>query len=149
VLADRLVRRTGVVRDMLKVPLIALPLAAPFAAGFVLAPTVVLTLLCAAGMNFCLTCAAPPCINFAITRTDPGDRGVTATIMLAATGLIGGGLGPFVVGALSDILEPRLGAESLRYAIASLILTPAMAAAFLAVAMRKSGEPVAKAGQFA
>ena len=141
VLADRLVRRSGLASDMLKVPLVALPLAAPFTAGFVLAPSVALTLLSAAAMNFCLTCAVPPCINYAVTRADPGDRGVTATIMLAATGLIGGGLGPFIVGALSDMLAPQLGAESLRFGIASLIVTPLVSAAFLVVAIRKSACP--------
>ena len=61
--------------------------------------------------------------------------------MLAATGLIGGGLGPFIVGALSDMLAPQLGAESLRFGIASLIVTPLVSAAFLVVAIRKSACP--------
>jgi hypothetical protein len=58
--------------------------------------------------------------------------------MLAATGLIGGGFGPFMVGALSDALAPQYGAESLRYAIAATILTPLVAAIFLVSAMRRA-----------
>jgi len=137
-LADWLVRRRGHAVDMLRVPLVALPLAAPFTAGFVMAPTVGYAMASAAAMNFCLTCAVPPCINFAINQAHPNDRGITATIMLAATGLIGGGFGPFMVGALSDILAPQYGAESLRYAIAATILTPLLAVAFLVVAMRRT-----------
>lgn len=149
VIADWLVRRRGRDADMLKVPLFALPLAAPFAAGFVLAPGVALTMASAAAMNFCLTLAVPPCINFAVTRADPGDRGVTSTIMLAATGLIGGGLGPFLVGAISDVLAPQLGAESLRYAIASLVVTPLIAALFVLIAIRRSNERALQVAQLA
>jgi len=137
-LADWLVRRRGRPVDMLRVPLVSLPLAVPFTAGFALAPTVALAMVSAGAMNFCLTCAVPPCINFAVNEADPRDRGVTATIMLAVTGVIGGGLGPFMVGALSDMLAPRLGAESLRYAIAATIFTPMLATTFLFLAMRRA-----------
>ena len=58
--------------------------------------------------------------------------------MLAASGLIGGALGPFVVGVLSDVLTPRLGDDGLRYAMSVMIVVPVLAAAFLAVALRKS-----------
>ncbi len=138
VLADWLVRRRGRAVDMLRVPLVTLPLAAPFAAGFALAPTVLLAMVSAAAMNFCLACTVPPCINYAVRQADPNDRGIVSTIMLAATGLIGGGFGPFMVGALSDALAPQYGAESLRYAIAATILTPLVAALFLVSAMRRA-----------
>lgn len=138
VLADWLVCRRGVVADMLRVPLFALPLAAPFTAGFVMAPTLVLTMASAFAMNFLLSCAVPPCVNYAVTSADPGDRAVTSTIMLAATGLIGGALGPFIVGLLSDTFAAKLGEESLRYAIGALIVTPLLATGFLLMAMRKA-----------
>jgi MFS family permease len=138
VLADWLVRRRGRPVDMLRVPLISLPLAVPFTAGFALAPTAALAMVFAAAMNFCLTCTVPPCINFAVNQSDPRDRGVTATIMLAATGLIGGGLGPFMVGALSDALGARYGAESLRYAIAATVFTPLLSTVFLIAAIRRA-----------
>jgi MFS family permease len=44
-------------------------------------------------------------------------RGVASAIVLLIINLIGLGLGPLVVGALSDALAPRFGDESLRYAL--------------------------------
>jgi hypothetical protein len=65
--------------------------------------------------------------------------------MLAASGLIGGALGPFIVGALSDALTPQLGGEGLRYALSAMIASPLLAAAFLFAAFRRA--PDAPLGQ--
>jgi MFS family permease len=135
-LADWLVRRNGSAMAMLRVPLAALPLSAPFMAGFVFAPTLLLCMACAAVMNFLISCAFVPCVNYAVTCAQPGDRGLTSTVMLAASGLIGGALGPFVVGVLSDAITPQLGAEGLRYALSIMIVSPVAAAAFLAIAVK-------------
>lgn len=136
--ADWLVGRRGVHADMLRVPLFTLPLAAPFTAGFALAPTLVGAMASAFAINLLLSCAVAPCINYAITRADPGDRAMTSTIMLAATGLIGGALGPLIVGGLSDELSADLGTESLRYAISAMAVTPLIATRFLIAAIRQS-----------
>jgi MFS family permease len=135
-IADRLVRKHGSISAMLRLPLVALPLAAPFMAGFIFAPTLLATMLCAAGMNFLLSCAFVPCINYAVTRAGAGDRALVSTAMLAASGLVGGALGPFIVGALSDALTPELGAESLRYAMSAMIASPLLATVFLIAAIR-------------
>ena len=138
--ADRLVRHHGSAAAMLRVPLVTLPLAIPFMAGFALLPSLVPTMISAAAMNFLLSCAFAPCVNYAVTAAAPGDRGLTSTFMLAASGLIGSGLGPFIVGALSDGFAPRYGAEGLRYAICAMIATPLVATALLWLAMRRSRE---------
>ena len=44
-------------------------------------------------------------------------RAVAASIVLSLVSLIGMGLGPLLVGALSDALVPPFGAASLRYAL--------------------------------
>jgi MFS family permease len=144
-IADWLVRKQGSVSAMLRLPLIALPLSTPFMAGFIFAPTLVVTMLCAAGMNFLLSCAFVPCINYAVARAGAGDRALVSTIMLAASGLIGGALGPFVVGALSDGLTPQLGDEGLRYALSAMIASPLLATVFLFAAFRRA--PDAPVGQ--
>jgi hypothetical protein len=127
-------------------PLVALPLGAPFMAGFVFAPTLLAAMLCAAMMNLLLSCAFVPCINYAVARAGAGDRALVSTVMLASSGLIGGALGPFVVGALSDAFTPQFGTEGLRYALAAMIASPVLAAAFLFVAVRQApGIPSAKA----
>ena len=43
-----------------------------------------------------------------------------AAFLLFCLNVIGGGLAPFMVGLLSDLLEPSLRAESLRYAMMGL-----------------------------
>jgi MFS family permease len=47
----------------------------------------------------------------------PNMRALAIAVLLLASNLIGMGLGPFAVGALSDFLAPRLGEESLRVAL--------------------------------
>jgi MFS family permease len=136
--ADRLVKHSGTIDAMLRVPLIALPLATPFMAGFVFAPTLFLTMISAAAMNFLLSCAFVPCVNYAVTRANAGDRALASTVMLASSGLLGGALGPFVVGVISDVVTPQIGPEGLRYALSATIVTPLLATAFLAVAARSS-----------
>ena len=49
-------------------------------------------------------------------------RGVASAIVLLIINLIGLGLGPLVVGALSDAFEPRFGEDSLRYALMLAVL---------------------------
>jgi hypothetical protein len=50
-------------------------------------------------------------------------RALASAILLFILNIIGLGLGPFLVGVLSDLLSDSLGRESLRYAI--LIATAA------------------------
>ena len=123
---------------MLRVPLVALPLATPFMAGFIFAPTLFLTMACAAAMNFLLSCSFVPCVNYAVARADPGDRALASAVMLASSGLIGGALGPFIVGLMSDGLTPQLGAPGLRYALSAMIVTPILATGFLIAAVRNA-----------
>jgi MFS family permease len=137
-IADRLLRRSGSPAAMLRLPLVALPLSVPFMAGFLFAPTLLPAMVSAALMNFLLSCAFVPCVNYAVTRAHPGDRALASTVMLAASGLIGGGLGPFVVGVLSDSLTPQLGVQSLRFAMSVMIASPLTASGFLWVALRRA-----------
>jgi MFS family permease len=137
-LGDRLVARRGAAHAPLLVPLIALPISAPFLVGFVTAPSLLLTMLSAAVMNFCVSCAAVPCVNYAVASVGARDRGLVSSIMLAAMGVIGAGLGPFIVGGLSDLLTPSYGSEGLRYALMSMIPTPLIAAAFVWLTIRSA-----------
>jgi MFS family permease len=77
-------------------------------------------------------------VNYAVTSVAPDDRGLVSSVLLAASGLIGSGLGPFIVGVVSDTLTPTHGDEALRYAIASMIPTPAIALALLWLAVRQA-----------
>jgi predicted MFS family arabinose efflux permease len=63
-------------------------------------------------------------------------RALAASFLLFCLNVIGGGLGPFVVGLLSDMLEPRLGQESLRYAMMSLTVPIVLSGVFYYAASR-------------
>ncbi|WP_404714112.1 spinster family MFS transporter [Sphingomonas sp. MMS24-J13] len=131
ILATRLARgRDSEVPGML-VPLVALPLAVPFLAIFTFAPSLTLTMIAAAIMNFLLGMAVGPCIAVAIGVAPPRMRALASTLVLVGTGLIGSALAPAIVGIISDALQPRFGANSLRYGIAAIIPTPIIAALFL------------------
>ena len=137
-LSDRLMTRRGRAGDMLKLPMLSVPLALPFMAGFIFLPTLGAAMACAAVMNFLLSMAMPPAINFALNSVASRDRGIVSTILLAASGLIGGALGPFIVGALSDTLTPRFGEDALRMALSAMLAAPALGALFLFAAYRRS-----------
>ncbi|MEL6199477.1 MAG: MFS transporter, partial [Pseudomonadota bacterium] len=49
-------------------------------------------------------------------------RGVAAAVLLLVINMIGLGLGPPVTGFMSDLLADRFGADSMRYALLSLVL---------------------------
>lgn len=57
--------------------------------------------------------------TFAMTQTlvPPNMRSTAAAILLFVINIVGLGLGPQGVGILSDLLHPRFGVESLRYAL--------------------------------
>ncbi|MEM9171523.1 MAG: MFS transporter [Pseudomonadota bacterium] len=49
-------------------------------------------------------------------------RGVSAAVLLLVINLVGLGMGPPLTGALSDLLQPTFGNDSMRYALFSLVL---------------------------
>lgn len=134
-IVDALIRRTGRQRDALLVPLIAMPLSLPFMAGFIFSPQLGGALVCAAVMNLLLSASVPPVMNFAINAADPADRGLASTFILMVMGLVGGALGPAVVGLISDRFADA-GAVALRYGISAILVTPVLATALLLVARR-------------
>ncbi|WP_439861867.1 spinster family MFS transporter [Pseudomonas sp. MBLB4136] len=78
---------------------------------------------------------ATPCLS-AITHLFPATRTAQATaIYLMGLTMLGVGLGPLVVGMLSDFFAPNLGSEALRYALAATTTLLILAAIFLALAL--------------
>jgi MFS family permease len=64
-----------------------------------------------------------------LNLTPPRMRARATALTLFLTNLLGGGLGPLIVGALSDALEPTFGENSLRYALVTIAFF-AVASAF-------------------
>jgi MFS family permease len=114
--------------------------AIPFAAGFLLADRTGLALA-----SFVPACALSnmyvgPMLSMTQGLVPPHMRATASAILLFILNLIGLGAGPLVVGALSDALTPRLGAEGLRYALLVVVLMGVPAAAAFAMASRSLRE---------
>lgn len=64
-------------------------------------------------------------------------RALTSAILFLVINLIGLGFGPLVVGMISDWLAPRLGVESLRWAMSSIIIVSIASSTLFFVAAKK------------
>lgn len=127
---DRLVRRdsgwqlgTALVGTALSIPFglafFLWPAGAVFSLGQMMVPTPFLLYL---GFAFFGTWWSVPCFG-AMTHLFPASRMAQGTAMfLMGVTLLGVGLGPLVVGMLSDFFEQTIGAEALRYAMASTMV---------------------------
>ena len=114
-LCDHMARRD--VRWLVWIPALAAWILAPFYAVFALAPATNLALLAYIPVNLLSAVFAPPSYAIAQGLARLRMRAMASAIMLFVVNLIGLGLGPTLVGVLSDALEPRAGARSLRYAL--------------------------------
>jgi predicted MFS family arabinose efflux permease len=114
-LCDRLARSD--VRWMVWIPALSTALLAPFYVVFTLAADTNLALLAFIPVNLATAVFAPPSYAIAQGLAQLRMRAMASAIMLFVINLIGLGLGPTLVGVLSDAFEPRFGAESLRYAL--------------------------------
>ncbi|MGE0664923.1 MAG: spinster family MFS transporter [Sphingomonadales bacterium] len=72
-------------------------------------------------------------------------RALAAAFLLFCLNVIGGGFGPFLVGLLSDLLEPSLGRESLRYAMMALTVPIVLSGIFYYLASRRLPRDLAEA----
>lgn len=133
-LATWLVGRSGKLWAGLMVPIVALPLAMPAFALFLFAPTIPLVMLGVAVMNFMLSSSLGPCVALAVAQAPPELRGLTSTVMLIVQTLFAFALSPMIVGIASDALKPFYGEESLRYALAIMLVAPLVASVLILVA---------------
>jgi len=141
VLIDTLAKRNHAPSAMLRIPILVLPMCVPFLLGFVFSPLIGITVACAGVMSFLLGCAVAPCVTYAVTCVTPADRGIASIVMLAAAGLVGSALGPFMIAVVSDLIAPRFGDESLRFALSMMVLAPLVSAGLLIVARRQMRAP--------
>ncbi|MDH7971929.1 MFS transporter [Sphingomonas sp. AR_OL41] len=139
-IATMLVRRRGSERAGLLVPLVATPLATPFLALFVFAPTIGGAMAATGIMTFLVSLGVAPCFALGSGIVGHRVRALASTLMLFAFGLIGSAMAPFLVGLVSDALAPRYGIESLRYGLATMIVAPLVATLLLFIAYRRLGD---------
>jgi MFS family permease len=78
---------------------------------------------------FCHMFVSTPGYAISMNLAAPHLRGTTGAVLQVLSNLIGFGIGPLVGGALSDVLQPYVGDDSLRYALGIfvfLILWPCL-----------------------
>jgi predicted MFS family arabinose efflux permease len=119
-ISDRISHRDP--RWYLRVPAIASGIAIPFAFGFYLWPDTAMALAISVPAVLLGGVYLGP--TFAMTQTlvRPQMRALASAILLFIINLIGLGLGPLLVGRISDLLRPSYGDDSLRYALLVVVV---------------------------
>jgi len=104
-------------------PACAFLVAAPtaLAAWFVTDPVLALILLAPISLSF--TFYFPAMFGSAHIIAGPTRHAMASSLLIIGSGLVGGLAGPVAVGMASDLLAPRLGPDSLRYALVFVPMT--------------------------
>jgi predicted MFS family arabinose efflux permease len=129
VISDRLAA-AGDKRWYAWVPAGSVILSMPFVLGMYLWPDPRIALVISIGAWFLGNSWLGPLISMIQGLAEPRMRALAVAIMMFINNLLGIGLGPQVVGSLSDLFGPSLGAESLRYALIVSLLAASMLSAF-------------------
>ena len=142
-IADLAARRGGIQRNLL-VPAVAAIIATPFWVPFFLSGKVAVAIAAAVIPVSLSASFIGPCVATIQTITPPAMRARAAAIQLFVGNLIGLGLGPLVIGVLSDLLRPLLGADSLRYAMFAGVAAAFASIPFYLIAARHVPEDLAR-----
>jgi MFS family permease len=133
-------------RWYLRLPALVALLGLPFTVTFIMSESVELTLLCLAPHSFFGAVSSGPVAAVVQSIVQVRMRALAAAINLFATNLIGMGLGPQVVGLVSDALSARAGNDALRYGMLTVGVANLMAGAFYLLANRALGSPSSHSG---
>jgi predicted MFS family arabinose efflux permease len=124
--ADYLSKRDK--RWQMWLPALVIFLSIPFSVLGVFALTIPMLIVASSGEAFFRTMSFAP-IAAALQRLAPDNARARAAATAGVVGtLVGLGLGPTIVGALSDTLVPWAGADSLRYGLLSMVVPQLLAA---------------------
>nr|WP_198683268.1 MFS transporter [Peristeroidobacter agariperforans] len=125
------------------VPAVGLALAIPFFIGFVWAPTWPLALLFLVGPTFFNYFYLSPAVALVQEEVRPQERVLAGALLLLVMNLIGLGLGPTYLGAVSDLLRDTHPNNSLQIAFYTLVPFYVLAVAmFLGLARKLKREAV-------
>jgi predicted MFS family arabinose efflux permease len=123
--ADVLGRRDP--RWYCRIPALEIGITIPFYIGAFLADDVRLAFALLIAPTFLSNAFMGPVFGAAQSLAAPHLRATASAFLLFILALVGQGLGPQVVGVISDLLKPSAGADSLRYALVLLVLTKVFA----------------------
>jgi predicted MFS family arabinose efflux permease len=130
VISDRLATRYSDERWYAWVPAGSVVLSVPFVLGMYLWPDARGALIISIGAWFLGNSWLGPLVASIQGLAEPRMRALAVAIMMFVNNLLGIGLGPLVVGYLSDLFQDSLGAESLRYALIVSLLAGSVLCAF-------------------
>lgn len=122
IVADRVVERTNDRRWFAWLPAIATIGILPFSFFVYLWPNPTQALLVHVGTAFLMHAWMGPLYGTVQSVAGARRRAVAASINMLATNLIAYGMGPLIVGFMSDIFNARMGNESLRYSILAIVV---------------------------
>jgi len=137
ILTDRLGKRDK--RHHLKVPAYSILISIVFTTGALFFQNNYLTLFCLGVSAFLQSMYLGPFIAVAHSLVPAPMRALNSAIVLFILNFFGLGFGPLVVGIISDLLEPSLGIESLRWALSIILLVNVVSATLFFAASRKIG----------
>jgi MFS family permease len=115
ILAARMLPRDA--RWELWIPAIALAACIPPSLIMVLSPYAWLVLAMKGMIALFSAIASGVAIAAVQSFAEPYRRATAVSLVLFLASLLGGGLGPYLIGKVSDLLYPTFGTESLRYAL--------------------------------
>ena len=144
VLADRLGRR-----DLRWYPLVcalAALAAAPFAAGFLLSGSKLAAFAMFAPHIFAIGVYTGPIYAMNQALAKPRMRAMSIAMHLFVVSIVGGGVGPWIIGRLNDSFQADYGDEGIRYSLLIVVCSACIVAAlFYVLASRSYRENVAAA----
>ncbi|MGE0383177.1 MAG: spinster family MFS transporter [Gammaproteobacteria bacterium] len=113
----------------------------PFMLATFLAESLPVVVACACVWTFVTFMIHAPVYSLCASLVPPRMRGTTMAILAVLNNVVGYGLGPQIVGILSDLYRPVAGIEALRYAILSVaVLKLVSAVLFFASARHLEAE---------
>jgi len=117
-------------------PAIASIVALPFLVVFLLHPNLYWAVACYTLGGLMMNVWTGPTYAMAQGVARPHMRAMAAAIVIFMLSLVGAALGPLIVGMLNDWLDPRFGAEAIRYSLLIVIIPHTLASIFNVMAAR-------------
>jgi hypothetical protein len=121
----------------LKIPAYAVILSIPFLVAGLFIQNSVASQICIGICSMLYSIYLGPSIAVAHRLVPASLRAFSSAIFFLVVNLVGLGFGPLTVGAISDLLNPILGVESLRWAMLFLVSTSIAAASCFFASARK------------
>ncbi len=126
-------------------PAISSIVALPFLVAFLLAPNLYWAIGCYMLGGWAVNMWTGPTYAMAQGVAKPHMRSMAAAIVIFMLSLVGAGLGPLIVGMLNDWMEPRFGAEAVRYSLLIVVVPHTLASIFNLLAARTLREDLREA----